>query len=123
MERVMYYIFGICFLIIGAFFQFVAFMAEARPVPESYIIFALAVVCLSTGYLQPQFSQKDERSKMIRQKGTFYSYFIFVIYYFLFSYLLSRGIVDLSAREVLNMYVTLMVCTVFSSFVIVSKVH
>ncbi|PIB49115.1 permease, partial [Pseudomonas sp. 2995-1] len=88
-----------------------------------YILFSMGVMSLCMGYLSPQFRQQDERSKIIRQKGIFYSYFAIIFYFIIFTTLLQFDIIYLTAVDVLYILMSLIIATVFVSFVIVSKFH
>lgn len=116
-----YFIMGIGFLIMFGFMVFVAIMANAAPIPQTYLLFAMMVMTFSLSYLYPHLKQKDERAKMIRQKGMFYSYFALLIYYAVLTIIIGYDILPLSAMQVLNILVALTICTVFISFVILAK--
>ena len=61
------------------------------------LIFSISILFLSLGYLYPQFKNKDERMKLIRDKSMFYSYFILMFYFLVFVILLHFEIISLTA--------------------------
>lgn len=71
---IIYLLLGILFSIIFGFIVFVALMAKSTPLPQTYIILAMAVMAFSLSYLYPHLKRKDERANMTRQKGMFYSF-------------------------------------------------
>ncbi|MFA1822343.1 permease [Virgibacillus oceani] len=118
---VTYFILGVLNLILVGFMLFAAYMAKAAPPQQTYIIFALMVMTFSLSYLYPHLKQKDERAKLIRQKGMFYSYFALVFYYIILTLIIQFDILQLTAMDLLNILVVLTICTVFLSWVILAK--
>ncbi|MFD1363252.1 permease [Lentibacillus salinarum] len=116
-----YFILGILFLLMSGFLIVIAIMANAAPVPMTYMCITFTVVAFSASYLYPQLRQKDERAKMIRQKGMFYSFFALLIYLIVLTFLIGNDIVPLDAMDVLNILVSLTISTVFISWVILAK--
>ncbi|WP_239549034.1 permease [Scopulibacillus daqui] len=98
-------------------------MVKEMPPSQSYIFFALAIMGFCLSYLFPQFKQNDERTKLIRQKGMYISYFAILIYCLILSFLIESGFLDLSAMQVLDIIVSLMIITVFLSWVVLSKIY
>ena len=86
------------------------------------LIFSGAVVNLSLFYLQPQFYQKDERIRIIREKSVFYSYFSLLFYLFVLLLLLYFNIISLTAISTVILIAGLTIITVFLSMVILSFV-
>lgn len=89
----------------------------------SLLIFALAVMFLSLSYLTPQFDANDERIRMIREKGMFYSYFLILAYLFIFITTLSLDIITISSLSLAQIFGALIIITVFVSQVILSKIY
>lgn len=116
-------ILGIVFSVLGGFLFYVAFMARETPVLMTSTFFAVAIMCFCLSYLYPQFKQKDERMKLIRQKGMFYSYFVLLFYYFVLIIIIQFDIVQITALQVLNLLSALTIITVFISWVILSKLY
>ncbi|KHF37892.1 hypothetical protein [Halalkalibacter okhensis] len=75
--------------------------------------------CLS--YLYPQFKEGDERSKKIRERGMFFSYFFILGYMIILMPLLQFEIINLNGYQTVSLLTALTMITVFSSFVILSK--
>ncbi|MFJ8072274.1 permease [Peribacillus sp. NPDC096447] len=118
-----FFIFGIMFSLLGGFLVFVSIMAGATPVFMTYTVIAMAIMSFCLSYLYPQFKQKDERMKLIRQKGMFYSYFALLFYYFVLLTVIQFDIVQITAIQVLNLLIALNIITVFISWVILSKFY
>ena len=72
-------------------------------------------------YLYPQFKENDERSKLIREKGMFYSYFNIMFFMIIISGLLQFNVINLNGSQTVYIIETLTIITVFLSFVILSK--
>ncbi len=75
--------------------------------------------CLS--YLFPQFKDNDERTKKIRDRGLFYSYFITLLYMLVIMLTYQLEIVMLTGYQTVCLLVALMLSTTFLSFVVLSK--
>jgi len=96
-------------------------MAKGSLAPQAYVTFALAVMSFCMSYLFPHLKMKDERSRIIREKGMFYAYFAMLGYFFIFMTLLTFNVIEISALTTVNILVALMIATVFISMVIVAK--
>ncbi len=120
-SRLTFYICGGLFLIMTLFMAVIAISAGESILPQTWTLLSMTVMSFSMGYLYPQFKQKDERMKMIRQKGLFYAYFALIVYFFIFFLLLGLGIIDISALELMEILSILTISTVFLSMVYVSK--
>ena len=116
-----YFILGVLNLLLFGFTAFIAFMAKAAPPHMTYLLFAFTVMSFSLSYLYPHLKEKDERAKMIRQKGMFYSYFALLFYYFILVLIIEFDILPLSAIDVLNILIVLTISTVFISWVLLAK--
>ncbi|MFP7300579.1 hypothetical protein [Neobacillus niacini] len=75
--------------------------------------------CLS--YLYPQFKENDERSKRIRERGMFFSYFFILGYMAILMSLFQFEIIDLNGYQTVSLLITLTIITVFTSFIVLSK--
>ncbi|NYV66478.1 permease [Bacillus sp. Gen3] len=120
-SRVAYFICGIILLSISGFLIVSSIMNNNYPPSYSILILALAVIAFCAYYLFPQFKQKDERMKLIRQKGMFVSYFALVIYFVIFIILNNFHMFMLTTMQFLHIMVSLMIMTVFLSWVVLSK--
>src|SRR5699024_8940592 len=96
-------------------------MAKGSLAPQAYVTFALAVMSVGMSYLFPHLKMKDERSRIIREKGMFYAYVAMLGYFLNFMTLLTFNVIEISALTTVNILVALMIATVFISMVIVAK--
>lgn len=81
------------------------------------------VICICNGYLAPQMANNDERTKFIRQKGMFYSYFAIIFYLVVLMSLIYFDVLAIGALHVVMLITFLVVSTVFVSMVVVSKIY
>jgi hypothetical protein len=86
-------------------------------------LLAMAVMSFCMGYLHPHFKQKDERMRMIREKGIFYSYFALLGYFIILMSLLQFDLIQLTAMNLLYIIIALTIMTVFISMTVVAKVN
>ncbi|MDC3414759.1 permease [Terrihalobacillus insolitus] len=122
-SRVSFVILGILFSVMTGFMIFAGFMADTAPPSMTYITLALTVMSLSLSYLYPQFRQKDERMKLIRQKGMFASFVAMAIYIMAFNIGLQFELITLTANQLIQALTVLMISTLFISFVVYSKIY
>lgn len=122
-SRILFFVCGLFFFIMGGFIIFVGIMAKAAPAPSAYLMLAMSVMSFCLSYLYPQFKQKDERMKLIREKGMFFSFIATMCYLIFFNLALQFEFVALTATELLQILTTLIIGTVFVSFVVVSKIY
>lgn len=120
-SRKTFLVMGILFTLMGGFVGYAGIMADSAQISMTYIVLAMAYMSFCLSYLFPQFKENDERVKLIKQKGMFASFIAFMLYLILFQIGIQLGWVNLSALQLLHILSTLMICTVFSSFVIYSK--
>lgn len=121
--QIAYFIFGLFFLALNGFIIFAGIMADSAPPSGSYIMVGMAVMCFCLSYLYPQFKQKDERMKLIRQKGMFASFCAMMMYLIAFNIGLQLEFFILTSIEVIHILSTLLICTVFLSFVVYSRIY
>ncbi len=121
--RVTYVILGILFTLMSGFVIFVGIMAKSTPAPMVYITMAMAVMSFCMAHLYPHFKQKDERMKLIREKGMFASYFAIIFYLLIFNIGIQFELLALTAAQLINILTALIICTVFISFVVYSKIY
>ena len=114
-------IMGIIFFIMSGTMVLAGIMTHSAPPTPTYTVLAMMIMCFCLSYLPPQFKEKDERMKLIRYKGMFFSFFALTAYYLLFSIGLNLKIITLSATELLNILMALTMSTVFISFVVLAK--
>lgn len=101
----------------AAFLILIAVMAGAAPAIMTYMLISMAVLSFSISYLHPQFKQKDERMKLIRYKGLFYSFFSMLGNMNVLLLLLEFRMLSLTAKEVIQILMALNLSTVFLSWV------
>lgn len=116
-------IFGIFFILTSGFIVFTAIIANSNPPGMVFLTFAMAVMCFCLSYLHPQFIQKDERMNLIRQKGMLASFVAMFEYFIIFLAALQFDFISMSADYLSQIFAGLMICTVFISFVIYSKIY
>ncbi|CUB10204.1 hypothetical protein BN2127_JRS1_01989 [Bacillus cereus] len=114
-------IMGIIFLFMSGFMILTGVMTHSSPPEATYPLLGMTIMSFCLSYLHPQFKEKDERMKLIRYKGMFFSFFALTAYYLLFSIGLNLKIITLSATELLNILMALTMSTVFISFVVLAK--
>jgi hypothetical protein len=123
LSRVGYLIIGFVLLCLSGYMFFDAISAHATvPLVTSHV-FAVSVLLLSYSYLYPQFKKKDERMKIIREKGMHYSFLVLMLYFIIFIVLLSANIVSLTAIAVVQILISLTVITVALCMVALSKIY
>ncbi|MEH7188321.1 permease [Bacillus toyonensis] len=114
-------IMGIIFLIMSGFMILAGIMTHSAPPSPTYTLLAMMIMCFCLSYLHQQFKEKDERMKLIRYKGMFFSFFALTAYYLFFSIGLNLKVMTLSAVELLHILMALTMSTVFISFVVLAK--
>lgn len=122
-SRLGYLIIGFLLLIESSYLFYGGMTDKFSFSPVMLLIFALSIMFLSLGYLHPQFKTKDERMKLIREKGMFYSYFILMVYFFMCVTLLHFNIISVTAYTIVSILASLTIITVFLSMVILSKLY
>ncbi|MFB6466777.1 permease [Cytobacillus sp. Hz8] len=122
-SRVLFIVFGILFSVMSAFTIFVGIMAKSAPAPMAYMTLAMAVMSFCLAYLYPQFKQKDERMRLIRQKGMFASFVAMMIYLIILNIGIQLDFFILTANELIQILTVLMISTLFISFVVYSKIY
>ncbi|ANU11479.1 permease [Planococcus antarcticus DSM 14505] len=120
-NRAVFIIFGSFFSLISGFLILAAIMVKSAPNSETYALLSLAVMSFSLSYLYPQFIQKDERTRMIREKAMFFSSFSFLFYAFVVTSALRFNLIHLSAIEAINILISLMISTIFISMVVLAR--
>ena len=67
-------IMGIIFLFMSGFMILTGIMTHSAPPEATYPLLGMMIMCFCLSYLHPQFKEKDERMKLIRYKGMFFSF-------------------------------------------------
>lgn len=121
--RSLFSVLGIVHLLSAGFLLAIGLMAGSKPYMITWLCVSMAVMSFSMAYLYPQWVQKDERMKLIRQKGMFFSMTALMLYLIVFMILLGFKIVSLPALEVIYILTALLISTLFLSFVIYSIIY
>ncbi|MFC7785131.1 MULTISPECIES: permease [unclassified Rossellomorea] len=122
MQTKAYLVLGWVLVIQTAFLFFVGITAKEFPY-FALTPMSLTVLSFCMYYLYPQFKQKDERMKMIREKGIYYSYFAILVFHIIFMTILQFDVIHLTAMNLLNVLTSLTIMTVFISMVIVARIY
>jgi hypothetical protein len=118
-----YLIIGLAVLCISLFIVMDAVMTDSK-IPVAVILsFTFAFMNLSLSYLSSDFQKKDERMRLIKEKGMYYSYFAIMSYFLIFILLVGFGGISISVMTVLILLASLTVLTVSLSMVILSKIY
>ncbi|TXC89501.1 hypothetical protein FS935_16605 [Metabacillus litoralis] len=112
---------GLLFLFYSLLLSFASISTGGAFVGYELVFLGSTVMCFCLSYLYPQFKENDERSKRIREKGMFVSYFFILGYMVVLMPLLYFEIIQLSGYQTVSLLATLTIITVFSSFVVLSK--
>lgn len=121
--RKLFFILGSFFFVLSCFLIVIGMSTNQIPHSSVYLMFAMAVMSFCMSYLYPQFKQKDERMKLIRAKGMFASFVALMSYLIIFNVGLQFELIYFTASQLIQILSTLMICTVFLSFVIFSKMY
>ncbi|MGM0854878.1 MAG: permease [Bacillota bacterium] len=111
------------FLALQTVFMFIAGIMTKEFPYYALTPMSLTVLSFCMHYLHPQFKQKDERMKMIREKGMFYSFFAIMTVHVVLMTVLQFDLIGLTAMNLLNILTSISIMTVFLSMVIVAKVY
>lgn len=114
-------VFGVLFLLFSIIFAAASVSTGRFPVGHEVVLFGVAVMALCNAYLVPHFEAKDERSRIIREKGMYYSYFILLGLLFVLMIAFQFTSLNWNGFQTVSVTVALLLITVFSSFVVVSK--
>ncbi|MBM7660232.1 uncharacterized membrane protein HdeD (DUF308 family) [Bacillus mesophilus] len=112
---------GIISLINSLIISFASLSVGEFFVGYELVFLGTTVMTFCLAYLYPQFKENDERSKRIKEKGMFFSYFFILGYMAILMPLLQFEVVNLNGYQTVCLLTTLTIITVFSSFVVLSK--
>ncbi|QUW23452.1 hypothetical protein JSQ81_07995 [Sporosarcina sp. Marseille-Q4063] len=112
---------GSLFLLFSIMFSTATLFVGIFPVGHELMMLSISIMVFCNAYLYPQFKSNDERSRVIREKGMFYSYFILVGFLVIFMALFQLNLINLDGYQMVCVIASLLVSTVFSSMVVVSK--
>lgn len=120
-QQRLFFILGLFFLANGVLLSAASITTGRFPVGFDVMAFAISIMAFCNGYLFPQFQAKDERSKIIREKGMFYSYFLLIGYLAVFMILFQFTSFTLDGYQTVSVLAALLIATVFTMFVVVAK--
>lgn len=121
MEQKFFVASGVLILLYSLLISFGSFYTGSFPAGHDVGLFGVSVMCFCLAYLYPQFKENDERSKRIKEKGMFISYFFIMGYMIIFMALFQLHIITLDGYQTISILAALIIMTVFLSFVIYSK--
>lgn len=113
--------FGILFLLFSGLTSSATIAGGVFPAGHDIILLGVSVMAFCNAYLYPQFKTNDERSKRIREKGMFVSYFFILGYMVILMGLFQFNVINISGYQTVGVLATLVMMTVFISFVVLSK--
>ena len=120
-EQRIFFVLGIFFLANGILLSASSISTGRFPVGFDVMAFAISIMAFCNGYLYPQFQAKDERSRIIREKGMFYSYFLLIGYLAVLMVLFQFTSFMLDGYQTVSVVAALLIATVFTMFVVVAK--
>lgn len=120
-SQLQYRMFGVLFLIFSAIFTSASISTRMYPAGPDVILLGVSIVAFCQAYLHPHFKEQDERSRLIKERGMFVSYFFILSYMLIFMSLFKLQILVLDSFQTIAILATLTMVTVFISFVIYAK--
>lgn len=105
---------GLSLLIIGL-------LADGAVQGHSFSMLSLSVLAFCMSYLYPQFKQKDERMKSIRQKAVSYAFTAGIGYMLIFSLLAELNVLTMDVSSVLSLIIALSMTTLFLLLVFLTR--
>ncbi len=120
-DRKLFLVFGGLFTVMSLLFNWATISTGTFPAGHDIMLIAITVIVFSNAYLAPQFIKNDERTKKIKERGMFYSYYINLGYLIILMTLLHFNILKISAYQAVCIIAALTIITVFLSFVVLSK--
>lgn len=116
-----FYIIGCLFVFIFGVRLVLSTMTNSVSLIELLMWGALAFLGFAGGYLYPQFKNEDERVKLIKQKGMYFSGIALLIYFVISIVLIQYNIISLTTIEILRILMPLAIITIFGSWIVLSK--
>ncbi|MFV8827847.1 hypothetical protein [Alkalihalobacterium sp. APHAB7] len=120
-SRKLYFFFGCMFFVYTLLFGSATIYTGLFPAGHELLIFAMCVMSFCIAYLFPQFKDNDERSKRIRERGMFFSYFFILGYMIIGMGLFQLEVIAFDGYQTISILAMLTIVTVFLSFVILSR--
>ncbi|WP_242221332.1 hypothetical protein [Bacillus cereus group sp. BfR-BA-01380] len=115
-----FYIIGCLFIFILSVRLVLSIMTDSVSFIELLMWGALAFLGFTGGYLYPQFKNEDERVKLIKQKGMYFSGVAVLSYFMISLVLIQYNIVSLTTVEIIRLLMSLTIITIFSSWIVLS---
>ncbi|MFC5711791.1 hypothetical protein ACFPU1_03265 [Thalassorhabdus alkalitolerans] len=119
--RMFFLITGFVLLIYSVLICYASISTGNFFVGHELVLAGTTLMTFSLSYLYPQFKENDERSKRIRERGMFFSYFFILGYMIILMPLLQFELVTLTGYQSVSLLAALTIITVFSSFVVLAK--
>lgn len=119
--QIQFIVFGFLFLAFSIITSIAAISGGIFPIGHELVLFGVSVMAFCNAYLFPQFKENDERSKRIREKGMFVSYFFILGYMIILMGLFQFNVITLSGYQTVSVLGALTMMTVFISFVVFSR--
>ncbi|GGP16901.1 hypothetical protein [Oceanobacillus neutriphilus] len=119
--RIFFLIAGFIFLFYTLLIGFASITTGNFFAGYELVYFSVTIMSFCLAYLYPQFKDNDERTKRIRERGIFFSFFIIVGYMVILMPLFQFEVIHLNGYQTVSILASLAIATVFSSFVILSK--
>lgn len=115
------------FLFIGIFMLLIGILINGSHMfsgkfPDALMVVALSIMAFSLAYLEPHFAAKDERAQKIRERATYISYFWGVIFAIILMLIFNPlSPLNVSAFQVLSLFIALYISVVFLNMVYYAK--
>ena len=111
---------GVFMLLIGIFING-SYMFSGK-FPDALMVVALSIMAFCLAYLEPHFAAKDERAQKIRERAIYISYFWGMSFAIILMVIFNpTSPFNLSAFQVLSLYLALYISVVFLNMVYYSK--
>lgn len=114
-------IFGFMFLTYSLLISFATISTGNFYVGHEAVFIGTTIMCFCLSYLYPQFKENDERTKRIKERGMFFSYFFILGYMLILMTLFQFEGFMLDGYQTVSLLAALSISTVFVSFVVLSK--
>lgn len=117
----LYIFFGLFFLATTALLVTASISEGGFIKGSEFVMFGISIMAFCNAYIYPQFKENDERSKRIKEKGMFFSYFFILGYSIILMGLFQFKVIHLDGYQTICLVASLIIMTSFLSFVVLSK--
>ncbi|MFJ7932636.1 hypothetical protein [Peribacillus sp. NPDC096448] len=117
----LYIFLGLIFLANTALLVTVSISGGGSLKGYEFVMFGISIMAFCNAYIYPQFKDNDERSKRIKEKGMFFSYFFILGYSIIIMGLFQFKVIHIDGYQTICLVASLIIMTVFLSFVVLSK--